>query len=80
MRAANPDLVINARIDEFLNGGKSFDDAVRRARAYFEAGADCVYPMRLPGDRVAESVEAVGRRPVNIAHGPGAPTPNDLAP
>jgi 2-methylisocitrate lyase-like PEP mutase family enzyme len=79
VRAANPDLVINARIDEFLNGGKSFDDAVRRAQAYFEAGADCVYPMRLPGDKVAEFVEAVGRRPVNIAHGPGSPTPNDLA-
>ncbi len=79
VRAADPHLVINARIDEFLNGGKSFDDAVRRARAYFEAGADCVYPMRLPGDRIAAFVEAVGRRPVNIGHAPGTADPNDLA-
>ncbi|MFI9007700.1 isocitrate lyase/phosphoenolpyruvate mutase family protein [Actinosynnema sp. NPDC053489] len=80
VRAADADVVINARIDEFLNGPGSFDDAVRRAEAYFEAGADCVFPMRLPGNRVAEFVEAVGRRPVNVGHGPGAPTPNDLAP
>lgn len=79
VRAGDADLVINARIDEFLHGGKSFDDAVRRAQAYFDAGADCVYPMRLPGDQVAAFVEAVGGRPVNIAHGPGSPTPNDLA-
>lgn len=80
VRAANPDLVINARIDVFLNGEKSFDDAVRRAQAYFEVGVDCVFPIRLPGDRIAEFVEAVGRRPVNVGHGPGSPTPNDLAP
>ncbi|WP_246037375.1 isocitrate lyase/PEP mutase family protein [Saccharothrix texasensis] len=80
VRAANPDLVINARIDEYLHGGKSFDEAVRRAQAYFEVGVDCVFPIRLPGDRVAAFVEAVGRRPVNVGHGPGTPTPNDLAP
>ncbi|MEU4766094.1 isocitrate lyase/phosphoenolpyruvate mutase family protein [Actinosynnema sp. NPDC023794] len=80
VRAADADVVINARIDELLHGEKSFDDAVRRAQAYFEAGVDCVYPMRLPRDRVAEFVEAVGGRPVNIAHEPGSPTPNDLAP
>ncbi|PSL57560.1 2-methylisocitrate lyase-like PEP mutase family enzyme [Saccharothrix carnea] len=80
VRAADADLVINARIDEFIHGDNSFDDAVRRARAYFEAGADCVYPIRLPGDRIAEFVEAVGGRPVNIAHGPGAPAPKDLGP
>ena len=80
VRAANPDLVINARIDEFLNGGRSLDEAVRRAVAYFEAGVDCVFPIAMPADLVAGFVEAVGRRPVNIGHGPGSPAPNELAP
>ncbi|OKI27271.1 carboxyvinyl-carboxyphosphonate phosphorylmutase [Saccharothrix sp. CB00851] len=78
VRAADADLVINARIDEFVHGDGSFDAAVSRARAYFEAGVDCVYPLRVPGDRIAEFVQAVGGRPVNIAHGPGAPAPKDL--
>jgi 2-methylisocitrate lyase-like PEP mutase family enzyme len=49
-------VVINARVDVFLGpysaggGGAGIpdelvDDAVRRANAYLEAGADCVYPI-----------------------------------
>lgn len=50
-------LVINARVDVFLGpflsgaGGGTQDslvpEAVRRARAYLAAGADCVYPIAL---------------------------------
>ena len=44
-------LVINARIDVFLaDGGPQgalVADALRRARAYLDAGADCVYPIAL---------------------------------
>ena len=53
-------LVINARIDSFVPGTfqakeESLEDAIRRASAYSEAGADCVYPMG-PGDRETLSV------------------------
>jgi 2-methylisocitrate lyase-like PEP mutase family enzyme len=50
-------LVINARVDVFLSGFLSgagpetqpegVPEAVRRANAYLEAGADCVYPIAL---------------------------------
>jgi 2-methylisocitrate lyase-like PEP mutase family enzyme len=52
----NYPLVINARIDVFLPGVLSGSDqpqtelvaeAVHRARAYVEAGADCVFPIAL---------------------------------
>ncbi|WP_367128146.1 isocitrate lyase/phosphoenolpyruvate mutase family protein [Saccharothrix sp. HUAS TT1] len=78
VRAADPDLVINARIDVHVNGDGNFDETVRRALAYFEAGADCVFPLFLPADKVAAFVQAVGGRPVNIGHGPGSPSPARL--
>ncbi|RZS44937.1 2-methylisocitrate lyase-like PEP mutase family enzyme [Herbihabitans rhizosphaerae] len=48
--AAGVPIVINARVDTFLpgNGVPEADrvpEAVRRGRLYFEAGADCVYPI-----------------------------------
>ncbi|MBW4718228.1 isocitrate lyase/PEP mutase family protein [Saccharothrix obliqua] len=76
VRAADPALVLNARVDVFLRGG-AFEEAVTRARAYLAAGADCTYPIGVPADRVAEFCRAVGG-PVNVAHGPGAPTPAEL--
>src|SRR4051812_16494753 len=55
--AAGYPLVINARVDVFLGpfiGGAGagtqdelVPDALRRAAAYLEAGADCVYPIAL---------------------------------
>jgi 2-methylisocitrate lyase-like PEP mutase family enzyme len=47
-------LVINARVDSyassiFTNCEEATADAVGRAKAYSEAGADCIYPMG-PGD------------------------------
>ena len=76
-------LVINARIDVFLTDdgsqGDLVPDALGRARAYLEAGADCVYPIAL---REAEAVrrfvsEAGG--PVNILALPQAPPLDQLA-
>ncbi|WP_243774610.1 isocitrate lyase/PEP mutase family protein [Actinomadura barringtoniae] len=49
-RDAGADLVINARIDVFLGAKKGPEvvaQALERGRAYFEAGADCVYPIRV---------------------------------
>lgn len=64
-------LVINARIDSFMSiefndNREKISDAVSRAAAYFNAGADCVYPIG-PGDR--STVSELRNRiegPINI--------------
>jgi 2-methylisocitrate lyase-like PEP mutase family enzyme len=43
-RAAGVDLVLNARVDVHVRGGR-LDDGLVRAVAYRDAGADCVYPI-----------------------------------
>lgn len=76
-------LVINARIDTFVRKVGSPDEqaaeALRRARLYFEAGADCVYPIAL-GDRevIARLVRALPG-PVNIIARRGGLTVPELA-
>jgi 2-methylisocitrate lyase-like PEP mutase family enzyme len=73
-------LVINARIDCFLPAASSqfaeksraIDEAVARARAYADAGADCVYPIG-PGDEptvrtLRDRIDA----PLNILASPEA--------
>jgi hypothetical protein len=84
-RAADYALVVNARIDVFLSdrsGGAQADlvsEALSRARAYFEAGVDCVYPIGLwQADALAAFVsDAPG--PVNILAIPRAPSHAELA-
>ena len=76
-------LVVNARVDAFLHGngppGEFLHEALERARAYLEAGADCVYPILLSeGDAIAAFVVGAGG-PVNILAGNGAPSPRELA-
>jgi 2-methylisocitrate lyase-like PEP mutase family enzyme len=71
--AAGYGLVINARIDVFLADGDHdvlVPDALRRARAYRDAGADCVYPIGLaaPAPLTAFMSESDGA--VNILAGP----------
>ncbi|GCE28782.1 carboxyvinyl-carboxyphosphonate phosphorylmutase [Dictyobacter alpinus] len=75
-------LVINARTDVFLLGigepGDRLQHAVRRANAYLQAGADCVYPIgRLDRSVTAELVKAING-PINILAGPPAPTLPEL--
>jgi 2-methylisocitrate lyase-like PEP mutase family enzyme len=82
-------LVINARIDVFLHpflsgAGPGTQDelvpeAVRRANAYLEAGADCVFPITLweTGALRRFSSEAGGL--VNIVRLPQAPSLAELA-
>jgi 2-methylisocitrate lyase-like PEP mutase family enzyme len=70
-------LVINARVDSFLSSAfagieEATEDAVERAKAYVEAGADCVYPIG-PGDE--ETVRVLRVRidsPINILATPAA--------
>jgi 2-methylisocitrate lyase-like PEP mutase family enzyme len=72
-------LVINARIDVFLSGSGELGEALERARAYFEAGVDCVYPIAL-ADRakLGEFVSEVGG-PVNVLATSEAPSLAELA-
>jgi 2-methylisocitrate lyase-like PEP mutase family enzyme len=74
VRAAAPELVINARVDVFLGAADQeavFDDAVAGGRAYVAAGADCVYPILLrPGPLLTSFVAEVAA-PVNALLLPG---------
>jgi 2-methylisocitrate lyase-like PEP mutase family enzyme len=82
IRAATPEMVLNARTDTFANAiGETdtrFDRAVERLNAYRDAGADCLF---VPGVRdrstIARLVKAV-RGPVNILGGAGTPNVPEL--
>ncbi|HEY0492741.1 MAG TPA: isocitrate lyase/phosphoenolpyruvate mutase family protein [Candidatus Dormibacteraeota bacterium] len=68
-KKAGVDIVLNARVDVPLRGKPAPDliaEAIRRARLYRAAGADCVYPIFLDDEKaIANFVEAVDS-PVNI--------------
>jgi 2-methylisocitrate lyase-like PEP mutase family enzyme len=68
-------IVLNARVDVLrLEGDRRelFEEAVRRARLYLRAGADCVFPIRLSDEElIGEFVKRV-EGPVNVV-GAGAP-------
>ena len=75
-------LVINARTDalRFASGDDEakFDEAVRRAIAYRDAGADCVYPMGLTK---AVSIKRFVKEldfPINVMVRKGLPAVNEL--
>jgi 2-methylisocitrate lyase-like PEP mutase family enzyme len=72
---AGVDIVVNARVDALrLDGDRHelFEEAVRRARHYHQAGADCVFPIRLTDDQLIAAFVRRVEGPVNIA-APGAP-------
>lgn len=78
-------LVVNARVDVFLSAAADVPqpqlvpDALARARAYLEAGADCVYPIALwDAGALRAFVEGAGG-PVNALAFPKAPPVADLA-
>ncbi|MDQ2984208.1 MAG: isocitrate lyase/phosphoenolpyruvate mutase family protein [Actinomycetota bacterium] len=80
--AQNYSLVINARIDVFLSGeeqGELLPDALERAQAYLEAGADCLYPIALWETQTVATFVREARGPVNILASPRAPSPAELA-
>ncbi len=82
-------LVINARIDVFLSAiasgaeGKRqaelVGEALRRAHAYVEAGADCVFPIVLWQPDALESFILDAPGPVNVLQIPPAPSHAELA-
>jgi 2-methylisocitrate lyase-like PEP mutase family enzyme len=77
IKAAVPKLVLNARVDVFLTGGDDVDEAVRRANAYLEAGADCTYPYSERFDPVPELAKRIAG-PVNVVLEDGMPHPREL--
>jgi 2-methylisocitrate lyase-like PEP mutase family enzyme len=79
IKAAVPELVLNARVDVFLLGGDDVDEAVRRANAYLEAGADCTYPYSETLEPVAELARRIDG-PVNVVLERGMPHPRELEP
>jgi 2-methylisocitrate lyase-like PEP mutase family enzyme len=91
-KAASKDgypLVINARVDVFLPAFIAGDgpgtqealvpEALVRANAYVDAGADCVYPIALWETDALRPFMSEIRGPVNIARVPQGPSPDELA-
>lgn len=66
-------LVVNARVDTYLRGGR-LADAVERALLYVAAGADCVYPIMAPPGDLPQLREAGVEGPVNYLARPGDPS------
>lgn len=86
LRAADPDLVINARADTFVPGtlpGASdeerLDEAVTRAHAYPDAGADAIYPILVSDEAVIRALTERIPAPVNVLYRPGMPSLARLA-
>jgi len=79
VRAAVPELVVNARTDVFLAGSGDPDEAVERANAYLAAGADCAFAIGLVDGptigRLARAIEG----PLNVLAAAGSPTVDELA-
>jgi 2-methylisocitrate lyase-like PEP mutase family enzyme len=73
-RAAGVDLVLNARVDVFIqrlgSAEEQLAEGLRRARLYRQAGADCIYPIALADQSmIAAFVEAVGTVNINVRRG-----------
>lgn len=80
--ASGMPFVINARTDVYLfavgEPSTRFDNAVRRANAYREAGADCLF---VPGVADPETIARLVREihgPINILANPGVPSTPEL--
>jgi len=93
VRAAATDagypLVINARVDVFLAGFiggaapetqvQLVPEALRRAKAYLDAGVDCVYPIALWETDALRRFTTAAEGPVNVMRLPQAPPLFELA-
>jgi 2-methylisocitrate lyase-like PEP mutase family enzyme len=64
------DTLLVGRAEGFLWGRPDLDDAIRRLKAYADAGADCLYApgIRTP-DQIRAVVDAVAPKPVNLLVG-----------
>jgi len=72
VRAAAPELVLNARVDVFVTGAGGAEEAVERGNAYLAAGADCVYPIGAPFETIGALASGIAG-PVNVLASPEDP-------
>jgi len=77
IRAAVPELVLNARVDVLLLGSDDVDQAITRGNAYLAAGADCVYPYTEDPAHVAPLVEGIAG-PINVVLAERMPPVSEL--
>jgi 2-methylisocitrate lyase-like PEP mutase family enzyme len=78
VRAATGDaLFVNARIDSYLHGPGTVEDAVERGRRYAAAGADGVYPIMAPPGHLRALADGIGL-PVNALGRADGPPPPEL--
>jgi 2-methylisocitrate lyase-like PEP mutase family enzyme len=77
VRAAVPELVLNARVDVYVRRAGGLDEAVERANAYLAAGADCTYPILAPFEDVPELARRIDG-PLNVMLRPDAPSVAEL--
>ena len=67
---AGGEVLLVGRAENFFAGRPDLDDAIRRLRAYAEAGADCLYaPGIQTREQIAAVVAAVAPRPVYLLVG-----------
>ncbi len=78
---AGGDVLLTGRAEGLLNGEPDLDVAIRRLRAYADAGAECLFaPGLTTREQIAAVVAAVVPRPVNVLVPPSAGlTVQDLA-
>ena len=68
--AAGGETLLVGRAENFIVGRPDLDDAIRRLKAYAEAGADCLYaPGIRTREQIAAVVKAVAPKPVNLLVG-----------
>jgi 2-methylisocitrate lyase-like PEP mutase family enzyme len=67
-RARGFDLVLNARVDVHVYNGP-LEEGLKRAQKYFNAGADCIYPILLSDVGAIPKYVALG--PTNMLCAPG---------
>ncbi len=68
--AVDPSVMLVGRSENFRVPGMPAEESIRRAVAYGEAGADCLFtPFLLDHGVVAELVAAVAPKPVNVVVG-----------
>ncbi len=80
--AAKKTLLINARIDLFYLGlydtQRATQETIERARAYLEAGADCIFIFGMADKEVLSQLVKDIPGPVNLLAGPGMPSVAEL--
>jgi 2-methylisocitrate lyase-like PEP mutase family enzyme len=78
---ADGDVMFTARAEGFIRGRPDIDDAIKRLKAFTDAGADCLYsPGIKTREHIEATVKAVGGKAINfLNYGALGFTVNDLA-